>query len=483
MTMSIFSVCSMQRPGCKRLRSWTLGLLPVLLSACASFSPDGGFGHVAQETQRHLGVTPHYQRSEQRADAVQERLAELLSRPLSMNEAVEVALLNHRGLQARYANLGISEAELVRAGRLPNPSFSFGRLSGNGGVEYERAVMFDVLGLLTMPWSKELARQAHVQAQWQAVDDTLVLATQVKQAYVEAVAAQALLTYQTQVTNLAETAHTLTHRMREAGHVSKLASLREQGFWADSQIQADRATQRVASTREQLARALGLTGEQLTFTLPAHLPSMPTQLPPERDLAQQAMRERLDVRQATRHAEATAQALGLSKATRFVNVLHAGYQNSSETGEPRRNGYEIELQLPLFDFGRSRVAQAEAIYQQALHQAAATAIQAESDVRDAAVARQAAYAVARRYQDDIVPLRKQIAEENLLRYNGMLISVFDLLADARAQIGSVTAAMEALREYWLADLRLQRALTGRPVGITTTPATANPSGATAPAAH
>ena len=43
----------------------------------------------------------------------------------------------------------------------------------------------------------------------------------------------------------------------------------------------------------------------------------------------------------------------------------------------------------------------------------------------------------------------------------MLASVFELLADAREQVTSVTAGVEALRDYWLADTDLQTALTAR----------------------
>ncbi len=62
----------------------------------------------------------------------------------------------------------------------------------------------------------------------------------------------------------------------------------------------------------------------------------------------------------------------------------------------------------------------------------------------------------------MVPLRQRISDENLLRYNGMLIGVFELLADARDQIGAVNAAIDARREFWLADADLQQALLGRP---------------------
>ena len=172
------------------------------------------------------------------------------------------------------------------------------------------------------------------------------------------------------------------------------------------------------------------------------------------------MDHRLDVQMARRDTEATARALGLTQATRFVNVLSAGYQSQTTTGEPRRSGYEVEFELPLFDFGATRAAEAEARYRQALAHAAQVAVNARSEVREAHAAAQGAYALARHYRDEVVPQRQRISEENLLRYNGMLISVFELLADAREQVAGVVGALEAQRDYWLAQARLQAALVG-----------------------
>jgi outer membrane protein TolC len=178
------------------------------------------------------------------------------------------------------------------------------------------------------------------------------------------------------------------------------------------------------------------------------------------DIESQAMQQRLDVQMARRDAEMTASALGLSKATGFINVLHAGYSNKSTADAPRENGYEIELELPIFDWGRSRTAKAEAIYMQSVHRTADTAIRARSEVREAYSAYRTSYDLARHYRDEVVPLRKKISDEMLLRYNGMLVGVFELLADARAQIGSVNAAIEAQRDFWLTETDLQAAVNG-----------------------
>ena len=200
-----------------------------------------------------------------------------------------------------------------------------------------------------------------------------------------------------------------------------------------------RSTSAVAA-RERLARVLALSGEQLVFTLPDRLPDLPNAPAEPKDAEQTAMDRRLDVLMAKRAVESSAQSLGLTKTTRFINVLHAGYQNKSVTGEQRSNGYEIELELPLFDFGSARVARAEATYMQAVNRTAQVAINARSEVREAYSSYRTAYDLAKHYRDEVVPLRKRISEENLLRYNGMLASVFELLADSREQIASVTTA-------------------------------------------
>ena len=116
---------------------------------------------------------------------------------------------------------------------------------------------------------------------------------------------------------------------------------------------------------------------------------------------------------------------------------------------------------------------------QALDRAAQTAIDARSEVREAYTGYRSAYDIARHHRDQIVPVRQRIAEENLLRYNGMLIGVFELLADARAQIASVNNYIESLRDFWVAQADLDMALIGKPsLAVPAGPAiTGEPGGA------
>jgi len=297
--------------------------------------------------------------------------------------------------------------------------------------------------------------------------ETVGLASEARKAFFEAVTARQLVAYFGQVKEAADASNELARRMVAAGNFSKLAQMREQSFYADATAQLARAQHQAVASRERLTQVLALSGEQLSFTLPDRLPDLPAAPAEPRDAEQTAMDKRLDVLLAKRDTESTARALGLTQTTRFINVLHAGYQNKSTSGEQRSNGYEIELELPLFDFGSARVARAEAIYLQAVNRTAQVAINARSEVRESYSAYRTAYDLARHYRDEVVPLRKRISEENLLRYNGMLASVFDLLADSRDQIASVTTAVESLRDYWVAETNLQAALTGRSPGAAT----------------
>jgi outer membrane protein TolC len=155
-------------------------------------------------------------------------------------------------------------------------------------------------------------------------------------------------------------------------------------------------------------------------------------------------------------------------------------RNSSNEA-PTQRGWEVRFELPLFDWSDARVARAETVYMQALDRAAAIAIDARSEVREAYGAYRSAYDVARHHRDEIVPIRKRIAEENLLRYNGMLIGVFELLADARAQVAAVNGYLDALREFWIAQADLELALIGRPGLVMPAIAGAAPPAAAGPA--
>ena len=461
-----------------------LCLLAVLVSAavlggCASFSPDGGFAAVEKTAKDRLGKDVSWARSDADLDSIAKRVSELLSRPLSVDDAVQVALLNNRGLQANFQELGITEAEVVQAGRLPNPGFTFGRLTRGDTVEIDRGLHFNLARLLALPLIGPIEARRFEQTKGMVAMSVLSLAADTRKAYVNALAAEESVRYMRQVKQAAEASAELARRMEQVGNFNKLQRSREQAFHADAALNQARAEQARAATRERLTRLLGVWGAQAQFALPERLPDLPKEALDLPDIERVALAQRLDVQGARLATEQTAKSLGLTRTTRFINVLELGVVRNSSNVEPNQRGYEIRLELPLFDWGSARVARAEAVYMQSLHRAAETAINARSEVREAYTGYRSAFDIARHHRDEIVPLRQRIAEENLLRYNGMLIGVFELLADARAQIASVNNYIESLRDFWIAQADLDMALIGKPsLGMPAGPAlAAEPGGA------
>lgn len=441
------------------MANWTCRMLPLaaalLLAGCASFSEDGGTQAVTSLVEARTGVAAPLA-----AGGEDEAVVQLLAQPLTADAAVRIALLNNRGLKASLLELGISEAELVQAGRLRNPGLSFGRSHGSDGNEIDRSVSFDLAGLLTMPLRVQIEQGRFEQAKWQAAANAVQLAYAVRRAYFTAVAAVQTETFMQQAMVSAEAGAQLAARLQQAGNWSRLDQARQQVFYADAVSELARARHQATAARELLARLLGLWGSQADFKLPARLPELPDAPQPAGELEQRAMQQRLDVQISKLNTEATARVLGLSRATRFVNVLEVGYTNKSTSTAPRENGYAVSLELPLFDWGTARDARAQAVYEQALQRTADTAIHARSQVRVAYSGYRTAYDLARHYRDEVVPLRKTISHEVLLRYNGMLASVFELLADAREQVMSVNGAIEAQRDFWIAQTDLQAAVEG-----------------------
>jgi len=441
-------------------RLTALGVAALVLAGCTTFSKDGGMDTVSAMTQERTGQPVQLSKVGADAAPVDKSVNTLLGKPLTPDTAVQIALLNNKGLQATFAELGIAEADLVSAGWMRNPGFSFGRMRTGGEVEIDRSIMFDLAGLLTIPLRSGIEQRRFEQAKLQAASQAVRLAADTRKAYFNAVAAQQSAQYMEQVGTAAEASAHLAKKMAEVGNFSKLDQAREQAFYADATAQIARARHNTTAAREQLSRLMGLWGDQTAYQLPERLPDLPKVPDTINDVESQAMQQRLDVQIARQGAESTARALGLSKVSRFVNVLDVGYANKSKTDAPRGNGYEISLELPIFDWSGAKVAKAEAIYMQSVHRTADTAIRARSEVREAYSAYRTSYDIARHYRDELVPLRKKISDEMLLRYNGMLASVFELLTDARAQISSVNAAIEAQRDYWLAETNLQAAING-----------------------
>jgi outer membrane protein, multidrug efflux system len=442
-------------------------LIGIAGSGCATLSADGDAAQVQQLVQGKTGGVSVTLTQDPQTISV--AVADLLKASITAESAIRIALLNNPSLQASMATLGVSDADRVQMGRLPNPHFSIGRFTAGDTLEIERILRFDVIGLLTLPWKAKWQGQQHEMAKLMAAQDVVTLASNTRKAWITAVAAQQSAIYMRDVKDAADASAELARRMARLGNWSRLQQAREQVFLANATAQLARAEQTNFSAREKLIRLLGLWGQQINFTLTERLPDLPQTVTEMTDVEAQALRARLDVRSAISESSYVADQVGFKTVMGYFDGLSLGFTNSTTfdnaaQSQETRRGFEVELPLPIFDWGGARNARSKAMYLQSTARVREVAVKARSEAREAYHGYRTAYDLARHYRDEVVPLRKFINDELVLRYNGMLASVWDLLADTRSQVMSINSAIEAQRDFWLAEADLQTTLTGTSAG-------------------
>ena len=443
----------------------------LALVGCASVSPDGLRGDVGQLTAgRTAGVQAALPATDAAAKAqAHESIQRWLAEPLTQDAAVRIALLNNPGLQARLAALGVADAERVQAITLPNPHFTLGRFANSHEREIERTLAFSLLDLITLPWRTERQAERLQIATLQAAKDVVTLAADTRRAWLRAVAAEQVAATHERMVEAAEAGTELARRMASVGNWSRLQLAREQAVLHEAHRQRARARLAAATAREDLNRRLGVWGTQAQYQLAAQLPPLPAAALPADGIEATALRERLDVQAARRQLDTQAVRVGWSRTGAVFGDIGLAYSRNTTTERSNGHrdttrGWELELPLPLFDWGGAARTRAQAEVEQAAAQLQDTAVRARSEVRSAWLTYRTALDLARQQQSQVVPLRQFISDETTLRYNGMLASVWDMLAEARNSTQAVANAIEAQRDFWLAETDLQLALTGTSPG-------------------
>lgn len=455
-------------------RAFRLGLLAgvaALLGGCASFSADGGMNPVQVVAYAEISKDVVKVGDDQVALTTKTRVDQLLRKTLTADSAVQIALLNNRGLQAAFNELGIAEAQMVAASLPPNPRFGISKLSGRFEIEIERQIAGSLLALATLPARAAIAQDRFRSAQLRAAEAVLKLAADARRQYYRAVAANAQVAFYQEAKGTSDAASELFKRLGESGGMNKIDQAREFAFDAELGAQLAQARLQQRQERERLVRQLGLWGDDLKFKLPGSLPPLP-RIQSAKAVEAEALRKRIDIQIALQDLDFLARSLGLAQATRFVNDIdllgRRTYDRSRSITEDghverevsRSKTLELEIDIPIYDFGQSKVALAEQTYMQAANRLAEKAVNARSEAREAYTSYRASYDIARQYQDNVLPLRKIIQDESVLHYSGMLIDVTQLIVDARGRILSNVAAINARRDFWIAQTDFKHALIG-----------------------
>jgi outer membrane protein TolC len=453
----------------------------LLLAGCTTggeFSAkDAGFRTVGDKTAV-LAKDTVWVQSRAQAEQTDARVQTLLaaSKTLDAEIAVQIALLNNKGLQAAYADLGDAGADVWQSTMFVNPTASIG-LTGMGtpGLEAYRAVegtlAVNLLALATRDKTIKVAKVRFEQAQLNAALKTLELAANTRQAWVNAVAAREGVVQLGQAQVAADAASELAQELGRAGSMTKGGQAREHAFNAELAGQAAQARLAERLAKEELTRLMGLWGDDVAYKLPNRLPSLPKKLIANDIIEVQALANRVDLQVAKLELEANAKSYGLTEATRYVTDLEiiSGFETEreKEDGKVRKDtsySKELEFVIPIFDSGKPRMRKAELAYMRAANQLAEKAVNVRSESRSAYEAYRSSYDIARHYRNSLVPLRTTIEQQSLLTYNGMITNTFELLTDSREKVNAQQLSINAKRDFWLAAANLTAAVYGGGAG-------------------
>ncbi|MFD2738027.1 TolC family protein [Sulfitobacter aestuarii] len=458
----------------------TMILLPLVLAACSApqvptrFSArDAGFDTVQARTSKAIGKRTVWAQSQAETVNLSKQVRAMVQgKTISAETAVQAALLNNKGLQASYAAIGLSAAEAWQQSTPENPVVSIG-LMGIGAPEVglyraiESAIAVNLLDARTRKERVALAEAAFQQAQMSAVNDTLSLANETREAWINAVGAFETLSYLKKAAATADASAELAQQLGKTGALNKAGQAREQAFNAEMAGQVARARLDAQLAKEQLTRLMGLWGADVNYYVPDALPSLPNGIRSTGNVEQLALANRVDLEVARLGLAATARAFGLSDATRTLTDLEviAGVELEKEVEDGDKEivatpQVEFEFAIPIFDSGKARLRSAELSYLQAANVLAERAVNVRSQARAAAASYRSSHQIAQHYRQVVLPLRRTIEEEALLSNNGMITSTFDLLNDTREKLSSELEAANAKRDFWLASAGLSAAIYG-----------------------
>lgn len=465
------------------LKPILVAALPLVVAGCATTTgsvdvtdPVAGFSTVAAKTESVTGKKAVWVQSSEEARTVSDKVKDLVrKKTISPDVAVQAALLNNRGLQAAYAEIGLTAADVWQEKLLVNPTVGIGTTGMGGAVTgygigrtIEAAVTTNIVALITRPRRVAVADARFRQAQARAAEATLRLAADVRRAWINAVSAWETVSYLNRAQTTADAASELAKKLGETGALPKSGQAREHVFYAELAGQTARARMEARLAKEELTRLMGLWGSDVDYSIPNALPSLPKGVKAKRAIEAEALQNRVDLDIARLELEALAKSYGLTEATRYLTDLElmTGVEiekEEEENGSSKNvvtGNVDLEFVIPIFDTGKARMRKAELSYMQAANLLAERAVNIRSEARGAYDAYRSTYDIARHYRNSVVPLRKKIEDESVLTYNGMITNTFELLADTRAKIDSNILSLDAKRDFWLADVSLGTAIYG-----------------------
>ncbi len=432
--------------------------------------PARGFAEVHEQTHVAANKTSVWVQSREQADAVAARVHQLIhKKTIDADTAVQVALLSNKGLQAAYADIGLSAADVWQEALPSNPKLTVMFSQIGVARTIESLITANIARAMTHDMRVGVAEAKLRKAQLQAIEATLRLAHETRVAWINAVSAWERAGHVKQAIAATDAGSELAMQLGRTGALPKAAQAREHVNYAELTAQLASARLEAREAKQVLIRKMGVWGRETDFSVPNALPPLPRSIRHKPGIVAEALRNRIDLMIAKADLEIVARSHGLTKATRYVSDLDLSGGAEIERGEDGGNEVsgviEFDLVIPIFDSGQARLRKAELAYMKAANLVAERAVLIRSEATAAYEDYRGRYDIARHHLDAVAPLRKVLEEQALLNNNGMITSTFELLQDVRAKVNSDLQSDLAKRDFWLAEAGLKSVVYGGGEGV------------------
>jgi cobalt-zinc-cadmium efflux system outer membrane protein len=386
-------------------------------------------------------------------------VAALLRKPLGVTDAVQVGLLRSPLLQGIYEEIAQAQADVAQAGTLRNPSALVERRIKGRALELDLAQ--DLLDLLFMSMRKKIARQELEGTMLKVSHDVLDYVAKTKEAFFELQAAIQLAEMRRSVCRATEASSLAAQKLVAAGNLPEIASLNEQRLAQEAQLALIAADNDVVQRREQLTARLGLGGSSSEWQIEPHLPEVEEIRLTVNDLEHYAVAERIDLQSEQRAVDALGAAIDLNGYSAMVTEAAFAVHSEREPEGTTTRGPSLSVSLPLFTQGQPQRAKSYAQFRSQADHLLQHTLDVRAEVRAGAARLKTAEQRVAFYKNAILPLQKKILDQSQAQYNGMYMSVFELLQAKKAQIVAGEELIQALRDYWIARTQLEFSVGGR----------------------
>ncbi len=441
----------------------------LIFSGCSSVKRGVGFSEVSKEVEIRSGQKIYWKQGTPEDEILESEIKKILARQLTVNEAVQLALLNNQNLQATYESLNIAQADLVKAGLLSNPVFDAEfRFQKGGGVGLDTAILQNFIEVLFLPLRKKVAEAEFEATKVRVVGEVINLTSNVKRTFYAYQGAEQALELLNNILEVTDSTYLISKKLRQAGNITELELAQERAIYEQSKLTLRQAEINLFQKREELNTLLGLWGINTNWKTVRKLSEPDKQDVESIGLEKIALMNSLELSTARWELKKTVTSLNVAIPFGVFPDLALGATAEREADNGEWGfGPAVSIPIPIFNQGQPMIASTEAIIRSTFERYAGTAVEVRSQVRRAQATLQARKDQVNFLNKIILPLKSKIVQESQLQYNAMQIGATSLLQAKKESLEAEISYIQTLENYWIAQTDLEQILSGKMIPLDT----------------